>query len=63
MDYSYKANQTSQNFSTLISNEELQDMYYSHDGATQLRTAFLLSLRQNKVHTKKNEYSVIIIII
>ncbi|EFN82872.1 nuclear pore complex protein Nup133 isoform X2 [Harpegnathos saltator] len=48
MDYSYKTNQTAQNFSTLISNEELQDMYYSSDGATQLRTAFLLSLRQNK---------------
>lgn len=49
MDYSYKANQT-QNFSALISNDELQDMYYSSDGTTQLRAAFLLSLRQNKVN-------------
>lgn len=65
MDYSYKANQTAQNFSTLISNEELQDMYYSSDGATQLRTAFLLSLRQNKVHAdmRENKYSVITTII
>lgn len=51
MDYSYKVNQThtAQNFSTLISNEELQDMYCSSDATAQLRAAFLLSLRQNKV--------------
>ncbi|GAB1864344.1 Nuclear pore complex protein Nup133 [Camponotus japonicus] len=49
MDYSYKINQTAQNFSTLISNDELQDMYCSSDAATQLRAAFLLSLRQNKM--------------
>ncbi|KYN19289.1 hypothetical protein ALC57_08466 [Trachymyrmex cornetzi] len=49
MDYTYKVNQTAQNFSTLISNDELQDMYCSSDTVTQLRAAFLLSLRQNKV--------------
>ncbi|KMQ88267.1 nuclear pore complex protein nup133 [Lasius niger] len=48
MDYSYKVNQTAQNFST-ISNDELQDMYCSSDMTTQLRAAFLLSLRQNKM--------------
>ncbi|KAG5319781.1 NU133 protein, partial [Acromyrmex heyeri] len=48
MDYTYKVNQTAQNFSTLISNDELQDMYCSSDTVTQLRAAFLLSLRQNK---------------
>ncbi|XP_036140660.1 nuclear pore complex protein Nup133 isoform X2 [Monomorium pharaonis] len=48
MDYTYKMNHTAQNFSTLISNDELQDMYCSSDAATQLRAAFLLSLRQNK---------------
>ncbi|XP_043261312.1 nuclear pore complex protein Nup133 isoform X2 [Colletes gigas] len=44
-DYTY---QNAQNFTSLISNEEVQDMFYSSDGATQLRAAFLLSLRQNK---------------
>jgi nuclear pore complex protein Nup133 len=48
MDYTYKMNQSVQNFSTLISNDELQDMHCSSDAATQLRAAFLLSLRQNK---------------
>nr|XP_012233561.1 PREDICTED: nuclear pore complex protein Nup133 [Linepithema humile] len=48
MDYTYKVNQTAQNFSTLISNDELQDMYCSSDMIMQLRAAFLLSLRQNK---------------
>jgi len=48
MDYTYKMNQSAQNFSTLISNDELQDMHCSSDAATQLRAAFLLSLRQNK---------------
>lgn len=48
MDYSYKVNQTAQNFSTLISNDELQDMYSSSDAVRQLRAAFLLSLRKNK---------------
>ncbi|KAL6440868.1 hypothetical protein ACFW04_003354 [Cataglyphis niger] len=49
MDYTCKINQTAQNFSTLICNDELQDMYCSSDAATQLRAAFLLSLRQNKM--------------
>ncbi|KAI4497473.1 hypothetical protein M0802_007484 [Mischocyttarus mexicanus] len=48
LDYSYKNDQTTHNFSVLTSNDELQDMFYSSDGATQLRAAFLLSLRQNK---------------
>lgn len=47
MDHSCRANQSAQNFSTL-NNDELQDMYCSSDAATQLRAAFLLSLRQNK---------------
>ncbi|XP_076632615.1 nuclear pore complex protein Nup133 isoform X2 [Colletes latitarsis] len=44
-DYTY---QSAQNFTSLISNEEVQDMFYSSDEATRLRAAFLLSLRQNK---------------
>lgn len=52
MDYNYKTNQLAQNFSTLISNDKLQDMYCSSDGAKQLRAAFLLSLRQNKVRAR-----------
>ncbi|EZA47610.1 hypothetical protein DMN91_012410 [Ooceraea biroi] len=48
LDYTYKMNQSAQNFSTLISNDELQDMHCSSDAATQLRAAFLLSLRQRK---------------
>ncbi|KYM94728.1 hypothetical protein ALC62_14709 [Cyphomyrmex costatus] len=53
MDYTYKVNQTVQNFSTLISNDELQDMYCSSDTVTQLRAAFLLSLRQNKAQSNE----------
>ncbi|KAG7207192.1 hypothetical protein KM043_008877 [Ampulex compressa] len=52
-DYSYKSNIGTQSFSALISNDELQDMFYSSDGATQLRAAFLLSLRQNKTQCEE----------
>lgn len=48
-DYSYRPSLAAQTFTSLISNEEVQDMFYSSDSATQLRAAFLLSLRQNKV--------------
>ncbi|CAL7941715.1 unnamed protein product [Xylocopa violacea] len=48
VDYSYRPSLTVQNFTSLISNEEIQDMFYSSDSAMQLRAAFLLSLRQNK---------------
>ena len=47
-DYSYRPSLAAQTFTSLISNEEVQDMFYSSDSATQLRAAFLLSLRQNK---------------
>ncbi|XP_053999157.1 nuclear pore complex protein Nup133 [Hylaeus anthracinus] len=40
-------------FTSLISNEEVQNMFYSSDGATQLRAAFLLSLRQNKTQCEE----------
>ncbi|OAD54862.1 hypothetical protein WN48_06062 [Eufriesea mexicana] len=48
-DYNCRSSSVAQNFTSLISNEEVQDMFYSSDNATQLRAAFLLSLRQNKV--------------
>ncbi|XP_076290954.1 nuclear pore complex protein Nup133 isoform X3 [Lasioglossum baleicum] len=47
-EYSHRPTTAAQNFTSLISNEEVQDMFYSSDSATQLRAAFLLSLRQNK---------------
>lgn len=50
MDYNYRPSSAAQNFNSLISNEEVQDMYYSSDCATQLRAAFLLSLRQSEVN-------------
>lgn len=50
MDYNYRPSSAAQNFNSLISNEEIQDMYYSSDCATQLRAAFLLSLRQSEVN-------------
>ncbi|KAL2713004.1 nuclear pore complex protein Nup133 [Vespula squamosa] len=53
IDYNYKNDQTAHNFSLLTSNDELQDMFYSSDGATQLRAAFLLSLRQNKLQCEE----------
>lgn len=52
-DYSYRPSLATQNFTSLVSNEEVQDMYYSSDAATQLRAAFLLSLRLNKVGSSK----------
>nr|XP_033334871.1 nuclear pore complex protein Nup133 [Megalopta genalis]XP_033334872.1 nuclear pore complex protein Nup133 [Megalopta genalis]XP_033334873.1 nuclear pore complex protein Nup133 [Megalopta genalis] len=52
-DYSHRFTVAAQNFSSLISNEEVQDMFYSSDSATQLRAAFLLSLRQNKVQCEE----------
>ncbi|XP_078046274.1 nuclear pore complex protein Nup133 [Augochlora pura] len=52
-DYSHRLTVAAQNFSSLISNEEVQDMFYSSDSATQLRAAFLLSLRQNKVQCEE----------
>ncbi|XP_015437320.1 PREDICTED: nuclear pore complex protein Nup133 [Dufourea novaeangliae] len=54
-DYSisYRANSVAQTFTSLISNDEIQDMFYSSDGATQLRAAFLLSLRQNKAQCEE----------
>ncbi|XP_050469604.1 nuclear pore complex protein Nup133 [Bombus huntii] len=48
VDYNYRPSSAAQNFNSLISNEEVQDMYYSSDCATQLRAAFLLSLRQSE---------------
>ncbi|XP_034193341.1 nuclear pore complex protein Nup133 [Osmia lignaria lignaria] len=52
-DYNYRINSTAQNFTSLISNEEVQDMYYSSDSTTQLRATFLLSLRQNKAQCEE----------
>lgn len=52
-DYSYRPSLTAQNFTSLISNEEVQDMFYSSDNAMQLRAAFLLSLRQNKTQAEE----------
>ncbi|XP_076223493.1 nuclear pore complex protein Nup133 [Nomia melanderi] len=52
-DYNYRPNVATQNFTSLISNEEVQDMFYSSDSATQLRAAFLLSLRQNKTQCEE----------
>ena len=49
VDYTYRPSSTAQNFTSLISNEEIQNMYYSSDSVTQLRAAFLFSLRQNEV--------------
>ncbi|KAG6799905.1 nuclear pore complex protein [Apis mellifera caucasica] len=51
-DYNYRSNST-QNFTSLISNEEVQDMFYSSDNCTQLRAAFLLSLRQNRAQCEE----------
>lgn len=48
-EYNSRSSLAPQNFTSLISNEEVQDMFHSSDNATQLRAAFLLSLRQIKV--------------
>ncbi|XP_043529238.1 nuclear pore complex protein Nup133 [Frieseomelitta varia] len=48
VDYTYRPSSAAQNFTSLISNEEIQNMYYSSDSVTQLRAAFLFSLRQNE---------------
>ncbi|XP_012274831.1 nuclear pore complex protein Nup133 [Orussus abietinus] len=51
------ANNTStfalENFFTVISNDDLKNMYYSSDTLAQLRAAFLLSLRQNKAQCEE----------
>lgn len=52
-DYTHRPNLTTQNFTSLISNEEVQDMFYSSDAATQFRAAFLLSLHQNKIQCEE----------
>ncbi|XP_076243006.1 nuclear pore complex protein Nup133 [Calliopsis andreniformis] len=52
-DYSYRPSLALQNFTSLVTNEEVQDMFYSSDAATQLRAAFLLSLRQNKTQCEE----------
>ena len=36
-------------FMTLISNEEINEMFYSSDGVKQLQAAFLMSVKHNKV--------------
>ncbi|CAK9828636.1 Nuclear pore complex protein Nup133 [Anthophora retusa] len=53
MDCNYRLNLTAQHFTSFISNEEVQDMFYSSDSATQLRAAFLFSLRQNKAQCEE----------
>ena len=51
VDYGANLSLMPENFMTLISNEEINEMFYSSDGVKQLQAAFLLSVRQNKVYT------------
>ncbi|XP_066593314.1 nuclear pore complex protein Nup133 [Prorops nasuta] len=53
MDYSQNATLTIDNFSSLISNEELQNMSHSKESIAQLRAAFMFSLRQNKMQCEQ----------
>lgn len=39
-----------EHFMTLITNEEINEMFYSSDAVKQLQAAFLMSVRQNKVY-------------
>ncbi|OXU23558.1 hypothetical protein TSAR_013208 [Trichomalopsis sarcophagae] len=48
MDYGGNISMMPEQFVTLISNEEINEMFYSSDGVKQLQAAFLLSVRQNK---------------
>ena len=49
VDYRKNISWIPDNFSSQITNEDLNLMFHSPDGATQLRAAFVLSLKQNKV--------------
>jgi hypothetical protein len=49
-DYTESINQIPDHFITLISNDEIKEMFHSSDGVRQLQAAFLLSVRQNKVY-------------
>ncbi|XP_046481627.1 nuclear pore complex protein Nup133 isoform X1 [Neodiprion pinetum] len=42
-----------ENFAAQLSNNDLQEMTFTSDGATQLSAAFLLSLRQNKAQCQE----------
>ncbi|XP_076393571.1 nuclear pore complex protein Nup133 isoform X2 [Megachile rotundata] len=46
-EHDHRIDLTAQNFTALITDERLQDMYYSSDTATRLRAAFLLALRRD----------------
>lgn len=52
MDYGGNASMLPEQFATLISNEEINEMFYSSNGVKQLQAAFLLSVRNNKVRRK-----------
>ena len=49
VDYSFNMSRNQDNFSMLISNDDIREMHLSSDGAMQLRAAFLMSLKQNRV--------------
>ena len=49
MDYGGNTNMMPEHFVTLISNEEINEMFRTADGVKQLQAAFLLSVRGNKV--------------
>lgn len=55
MDNTLNNSTITENFTSAVSDEKLQDMYYSSDAVQQLSAAFLLSLRRNRVseHIKK----------
>lgn len=55
MDYQGNSSMMQENFITLISNEEINEMFYSSDNVKQLQAAFLLSVRQNKVDLLKTK--------
>ncbi|XP_058801780.1 nuclear pore complex protein Nup133 isoform X2 [Phymastichus coffea] len=49
MDYGQSnGSMMQEHFTTLITNEEINNMFYSSDAVKQLQAAFLLSIRQNK---------------